>query len=86
MVAERLSDTVTKGRVKRRVDMRRHDFDDANLVVGDGIQLLAQRDAETVDRGFGGAVDGVEAEGDVAEPGGGEEEGGRFAERDKVRE
>jgi hypothetical protein len=48
---------------------------------GHGIQLLAERDAEAVDGGLGGAVDGVEADGDVAEAGWGEEDGGFLSAR-----
>jgi len=85
VVAHCLVDLISKPGVERRVHVRRHDFDYAHLVPGHGIQLLAERDAEVVDGGLGGAVDGVEADGDVAEAGGGEEDGGGFLERKEMR-
>jgi hypothetical protein len=53
--------------------------------LGHGIRLLAERGAEAVDGGFNGGIDGVEADGDRAEAGGGKEDGGGFLGCKEVR-
>lgn len=76
LVAHCLIDLISKPGAERRVHVRRHDLDYAHLVPGYGIQLQAERDAEAVGGGLGGAVDRVEADGDMAEARRGKEDGG----------
>jgi hypothetical protein len=57
----------------------------AHLVPGHGVRLLAERGAEAIGGGFNGGVDGVEADGDGAEAGGGKEDGGGFLGCKEVR-
>jgi nicotinamide mononucleotide (NMN) deamidase PncC len=86
MVTQNVIDSVAEPSVEGRVDVRRHDLDHTDLISWNVIQLLAQGDAESVDAGFGWAVDGEETKGQEPEPGRGEKEGGWFAEREEVRE
>ena len=84
MVAHCLVDLISKPGVERRVHVRWHNLDYAHLIPGHGIQLLAERDAEAVNGGPSRAVDGVGADGDVVEAGGGEEDAGGFLESKEV--